>query len=70
MAKYYEITKSNYSRDIDHLITFNKNGIWIRENLDDGKRIISASKTNGNNLMDRSNFLTLIKIIILKKNNF
>ena len=24
MAKYYEITKSNYSRDIDHLITFNK----------------------------------------------
>ncbi len=52
MAKYYEITKSNYSRDIDHLITFNKNGIWIRENLDDGKRIISASKTNGNNLMD------------------
>ena len=52
MAKYYEITKSNYSRDIDHLITFNKNGIWIRENLDNGKRIISASKTNGNNLMD------------------
>ena len=26
MAKYYEKTKSNYSRDIDHLVTFNRNG--------------------------------------------
>ena len=24
MSKYYEKTKSNYSRDIDHLVTFNK----------------------------------------------
>ena len=33
MSKYYEQTKSNYSRDIDHLVTFNKNGLWIKENL-------------------------------------
>ena len=26
MSKYYEQTKSNYSRDIDHLVTFNKMG--------------------------------------------
>ena len=42
MSKYYEKTKSNYSRDIDHLVTFNKNGLWIKENLENGGRIISA----------------------------
>ena len=33
MSKYYEKTKSKYSLDIDHLVTFNKNGLWIKENL-------------------------------------
>ena len=51
MAKYYENTKSNFSRDIDHLVTFNRNGLWIKENLDDGGRIISAQKPFGNNLI-------------------
>ena len=31
MSKYYELTKSNYSRDIDHLVSFNNNGLWIKE---------------------------------------
>ena len=31
MSKYYEKTKSNYSRDIDHLVTFNNNGLWIKK---------------------------------------
>ena len=44
MSKYYEKTKSNYSKDIDHLVTFNNNGLWIKENLDDGVRIITASE--------------------------
>ena len=56
MSKYYEKTKSNYSRDIDHLVTFNKNGLWIREKLDDKQRIISAKKPSGNNLIDVSIF--------------
>ena len=47
MAKYYEKTKSNYSRDIDHLVTFNKNGLWIKENLPSGQRIISADRPEG-----------------------
>ena len=50
MTKYYEQTKSNYSRDIDHLVTFNKNGLWIKENLTNGQRIISASKNENKNL--------------------
>ncbi len=52
MAKYYEITKSNYSRDIDHLVTFNKNGLWIKENFKTGNRIISADKPEGKNLIN------------------
>ncbi len=52
MAKYYEITKSNYAKDIDHLVTFNKNGLWIKENLESKQRIISASKPDGINLID------------------
>ena len=52
MSKYYEITKSNYSRDIDHLVTFNKNGLWIKENLGNKQRIISADKPEGVNLIN------------------
>ena len=52
MSKYYEKTKSNYSKEIDHLITFNKNGLWIRENLENKFRIISATKPDGYNLID------------------
>jgi lipopolysaccharide export system permease protein len=42
MVKYYEKTKSQYARDIEHLVTFNKNGLWIKEPFDKGSRIISA----------------------------
>ena len=44
MSQYYDKTKI-YSKDIDHLVSnFNKNGLWIKENLGDGKRIISAER--------------------------
>ena len=49
MAKYYEMSKSKYSRDIDHLINFTKNGLWIKENLNNTQRIISAEKPDGKN---------------------
>ncbi len=51
MSKFYEKTKSNYSRDIDHLVTFNKNGLWIKENLKSVQRIITAAKPEGQNLL-------------------
>ena len=74
MSKYYEKTKSNYSRDIDHLVTFNKNGLWIKENLNGKQRIISAAKPQEYNLIDvtifhmdkKSNF---IEKILSKKAN-
>ena len=56
MSKFYEKTKSDYSRDIDHLVTFNKNGLWIKENLKSGQRIITAAKPEGNNLLDLTIF--------------
>tara|TARA_B100001248_G_scaffold209252_1_gene163319 strand:+ start:25382 stop:26470 length:1089 start_codon:yes stop_codon:yes gene_type:complete len=52
MVKYYEKTKSQYARDIDHLVTFNKNGLWIKENLKSGDRVITAVKPEGFNLID------------------
>ncbi len=72
MSKYYEQTKSNYSRDIDHLVTFNKNGLWIKENLSERQRIISALKPEGKNLIDvtifhLNNESALIEKIISKK---
>ena len=44
MVKYYEKTKSNYARDIDHLVTFNNNGLWIKKKIYEkkGERIITA----------------------------
>ena len=57
MSKYYEETKSNYSKDINHLVSFNRNGLWIKENIKSKQRIINASK-----LMD-SNYLMFLFII-------
>ena len=65
-------TKSNYSRDIDHLVTFNRNGLWIKENLPKGTRIISATKPEKENLLDVTiihldNNFNLVEKIISKK---
>ena len=51
MVKYYEQTKSRYARDIDHLVTYNSNGLWIKENLKNGQRVITALRPEGFNLL-------------------
>ena len=61
MIKHYEKTKSKYSRDIDHLVSINKNGLWIKENTEIGQRIISADKT-------RNNIIKNVKIFNLDEN--
>ena len=74
LSKYYEKTKSNYSKYIDHLVTFNRNGLWIKENLDNGSRIISATKPERENLLDVTithlddNFNLIEKIVSNKAN--
>ena len=37
LSKYYEQVKANYSRDIDHLINFNNDGLWIKETIEENK---------------------------------
>ena len=61
MMKYYEKTKSQYSLDIDHLVSINKNGLWIKENMKNGYRIISADQT-------RNKFLKNVSIFKLDEN--
>ena len=72
MSKFYEKTKSNYSRDIDHLVTFNRNGLWIKENLENTQRIIQAEKPDGFDLIEVTIFhlddnSNLIEKIVSKK---
>jgi lipopolysaccharide export system permease protein len=52
MIKYYESTKAQYSRDIDHLVSINKNGVWIKEMTNNKLRITTAKNLEKNNLID------------------
>ena len=46
LVKYYETEKAQYARDVDHLISVNRNGVWLKENSKSGYRIVSAKKLN------------------------
>ena len=54
MVKYYEKTKSNYSKDTDHLVTINRNGVWIKEKKENNLYIINADRLENNFLIDVS----------------
>lgn len=74
LIKYYEKTKSSYARDIDHLVTFNKNGLWIKENFNDLERIVTASRLEGDVIYEVKIFelnkdFNLNKKIIAQKAN-
>ena len=47
MVKYYEQIKSKYSEDVDHLVSINKNGVWIKEKSEDEIKMIYAKKLQG-----------------------
>ena len=42
MIKYYEKTKSQYSKDIEQLVSINKNGVWIKEKFEDKLKLMYA----------------------------
>jgi len=52
---YLEL-KSNYTKDGKYLAVINKNGLWIRDKIDDKILIINSSKMNNNYLLH--NFIT------------
>ena len=56
MVKYYEVTKSQHAKDIEHLVAFNNNGIWIKEPILNGSRITSSNSIEGTELKDVSIF--------------
>ena len=62
LIKYYETEKAKYARDVDHLISVNKNGVWIKEINTYGYNIINAKKLEGATLKK-------ISIYMFAKNN-
>ena len=64
MIKYYEKTKAEYSKDIDHLVSINKNGVWIKEITGNNFLITTAKKLESKYLFN----VTIYKLD--EKNNF
>jgi len=62
LVKYYEVEKAQYANDVEHLISINKNGVWIKENYDLGYKIITAEKLN-------IDILKKVSIYIFDSNN-
>jgi lipopolysaccharide export system permease protein len=62
MVKYYEQKKADYSKDVDHLVSINKNGVWIKELISNNLRITTAKGM-------RDNFLSEVTIYNLDRNN-
>tara|TARA_Y100000817_G_C16674630_1_gene463116 strand:- start:60 stop:773 length:714 start_codon:yes stop_codon:yes gene_type:complete len=67
MVKYYEKTKSNYSKDTDHLVTINRNGVWIKEAKKNNLYIINAEGLENNYLIDVSISVISEENIITKR---
>lgn len=74
MSKYYEQTKSQYSKDVDHLINFKKNGLWIKEKSNNKHRFISSTKIYSDileevTIIHLDNKSNLIEKIVAEKAN-
>ena len=57
LVKFYENEKAKYSKDVDHLIAINKNGLWLKENTSIGKNLIYSKKVQGDVLQDLSIYI-------------
>ena len=57
LVKFYENEKAKYSRDVDHLIAINKNGLWLKENTSIGKNFIYAKKIQNDVIQDLSIYI-------------
>ena len=57
LVKFYETEKAQYARDVDHLFSINKNGVWIKEIDNTGYRIIHAEELNNEKLIKISLYI-------------
>ena len=62
MIKFYEDKKAQFSRDTDHLISINKNGVWMKEIRENKSLIITAISLE-------NNFLNKVTIYEITDNN-
>ncbi len=74
LKNFYLELKSGYTKDNKYLAVVNKNGLWIRDKIDNKILIVNSSKINENFLID--NFITefdknydVIRNIVSKKIN-
>ena len=58
MIKYYETTKAKYSRDTDHLVSINKNGLWIKD-LNGQNLVITTAEVINDNYLEKVTIYTL-----------
>ena len=52
LKNFYLEIKSNYTKDGKYLAVINKNGLWIRDKVNNKILIVNASKTDGTFLID------------------
>ena len=67
LVKYYEIEKAKHAKDVDHLISINKNGVWVKEIDETGYKIINAEKLEGETLKKISIYVFNKKNEVLKR---
>jgi LPS export ABC transporter permease LptG len=67
LVKYYEEKKAQYSRDVDHLISINKNGVWIKERDSNNLKIITAEKLEDKYLKNISIYIISDENEIIKR---
>ena len=52
LKNFYLELKSSYTEDGKYLAVINKNGLWIRDKIDDKILIVNSSKIDENYLID------------------
>ncbi len=57
LIKYYETEKAQYAEDVEHLVSINKNGVWIKDNNEFNYKIISAESLDGETLKKLSIYI-------------
>ena len=67
LVKYYEVEKAQYAKDIDHLISINKNGVWVKEIDEASYKFINAESLDDETLMGVSVYVFDLNNQLIKR---
>ena len=67
LVKYYEVEKAQYAKDIDHLISINKNGVWVKEIDEVSYKFINAESLDDETLMGVSIYVFNLNNQLIKR---